>query len=155
MRSDEGMEVDKFQFFWDVMELCDWKQEGNDDKVLKPVVEYLSKQNDEKIFTFDDLMSELLYDLDTRKLADQCKKTDPYMSDDTFLYSRCVALINGPKYYEKVKSGKEKSLWNMEFESLIYVPARAWAVKHQKSVDEYSHSCAHSFETGSNEDGWK
>jgi len=37
------------------------------------------------------------------------------MSDDTFLYSRCVALINGPSYYERVKQGKENDLWNMDF----------------------------------------
>lgn len=147
--------MNKYQFFWDTMELCDWEQEGNDDKVLKPVVEYLSKQSDDIIFQFDDLMSELLYYLDTKKLADQCEKVDPLMSDDTFLYSRCVALINGPDYYEKVKKGKEKNVWTMEFESLIYVPQKAWALKHQSYVDEYPHFSPLSFETGSNKEGWK
>ena len=98
----------KYDFFWTTMELCDWKKEGDDDKVLKPVVEYLSKQEDSVIFEFDDFMTELLYNLDTEKLAEQCEKVDPQMCDDTFLYSRCVALINGPDYYEKVRWGKGK-----------------------------------------------
>ena len=93
--------MNKYEFFWKTMERCDWSNEGDDDKVLMPVVKYLSKQDDNAIFEFDDLMSELLYGLDTKKLADQCQKADPYMSDDTFLYSRCVALINGSEYYEK------------------------------------------------------
>ena len=66
----------EYNFFWTTMELCDWDQEGDDDKVLKPVIEYLSKQEDYIIFEFDDLMSELLYHLDTEKLAEQCKKVD-------------------------------------------------------------------------------
>ena len=29
----------KYDFFWSTMELCDWSKEGNDDKVLKPVID--------------------------------------------------------------------------------------------------------------------
>lgn len=148
----ESGNADKFQPFWSAMELCDWNSEGDDDKVLEPVIKYLSKQNDDVIFEFDDLMSELLYHLDTKELAEQCQKEDPQMCDDTFLYSRCVALINGRSYYEKVKQGIVKDLWNMEFEALLYVPGKAWALKHQSSVDAYPHSTPFSYETGSNKD---
>ncbi len=147
--------IEKYGFFWTTMELCDWKKEGDDDQVLKPVIKYLSKQDDSVIFEFDDFMTELLYDLDTEKLAEQCRKIDPLMCGDTFLYSRCVALINGPDYYEKVKRGKEKSVWSMEFESLLYVPQKAWALKHRCSADDYPHISPLSYETGSNKDGWK
>lgn len=145
----------KYNFFWNTMELCDWNNEGDDDKVLRPVIEFLSKQDDFLIFQFEDLMAELLYYLDTKKLAEECEKVDPFMSDDTFLYSRCVALINGPIYYEQVKQGKENNVWNMEFESLLYVPQKAWALKHKNAVDQYPHTSLFSFETGSNRDGWK
>lgn len=145
----------KYDFFWTTMELCDWKKESDDDKVLKPVVEYLSKQEDSVIFEFDDFMTELLYNLDTEKLAEQCEKVDPQMCDDTFLYSRCVALINGPDYYEKVRWGREKNVWSMEFESLLYVPQKAWALKHSCSAEDYPHSSPLSYETGSNKEGWK
>ena len=35
--------IEKYGFFWTTMELCDWKMEGDDDKVLKPVIKHLSK----------------------------------------------------------------------------------------------------------------
>ena len=57
--------MNKFQFFWDTMELCDWSHEGDDSQVLRPVIRYLAQQEDDRIFQFDDLMSELLYGLDT------------------------------------------------------------------------------------------
>lgn len=146
--------VQQYLFFWNTMERCDWTKEGDDDGVLRPVTEYLSRQEDEKIFLFDDQMTELLYRLDTRAFADACQKADPMMSDDTFLYSRCVALINGPVYYDKVLRGKEKSLWKLEFEALLYLPQRAWALKHHRDEEEYPHIAPLSFETGSNRAGW-
>ncbi|MCI9508537.1 MAG: DUF4240 domain-containing protein [Angelakisella sp.] len=147
--------VKKFLFFWNTMERCDWTKEGDDDAVLAPVLDYLAGQDDQQIFQFDDQMSQLLYDLDTKALADACRKADPLMSDDSFLYSRCVALINGPVYYEKVRNGKEKSLWQMEFEALLFLPRRAWAKKHRRDEDEYPHLPPLSFETGSNREGWR
>ena len=147
--------VKKFLFFWNTMERCDWTKEGDDDAVLAPVLDYLAGQDDQQIFQFDDQMSQLLYDLDTKALADPCRKADPLMSDDSFLYSRCVALINGPVYYEKVRNGKEKSLWQMEFEALLFLPRRAWAKKHRRDEDEYPHLPPLSFETGSNREGWR
>ena len=147
--------LNKFHLFWNTMELCDWDKEGDDDKVLKPVIKYLSKQSDDTIFEFDNQMALLLYNLDTKKLMEQCEKEDPYVSDDTFLYSRCVALVNGPGYYEKVKNGKARDVWNMEFEALLYVPQKAWALKHKSPVNEYPHLTPLSFETGSNKDEWK
>ena len=77
--------VQQYLFFWNTMERCDWTKEGDDDGVLRPVTEYLARQEDEKIFLFDDQMTELLYRLDTRAFADACQKVDPMMSDDTFL----------------------------------------------------------------------
>ena len=147
--------MDKFKFFWAAMDLCDWSKQGNDDKVLSPVIAYLAKQDDSVIFHFDDLMSELLYHLDTKKLWSQCEKVDPLSSDDTFLYSRCVALVNGPAYYESARKGRKKEIWEMEFESLLYIPRRAWAQKHRCGEDEYRHFPPLSIETGSNHEAWK
>ncbi|MCI9515029.1 MAG: DUF4240 domain-containing protein [Oscillospiraceae bacterium] len=149
----EGI-MDKFRFFWATMDLCDWSEEGNDDKVLAPVIDYLSRQDDSVIYHFDDLMSELLYHLDTKKLWIQCEKSEPLTSDDTFLYSRCTALINGPNYYEKARRGRAKAMWDKEFEALLYVPSRAWAKKHHRDPSDYDHFPPFSIETGSNRDAW-
>ena len=145
----------EFLFFWNTMQLCNWTREGDDDKVLKPVIQYLAAQEDSEIFRFDDQMSQLLYGLDSRRLADQCEKAEPNMSGDSFLYSRCVALINGPDYYAQAKAGRRREIWNMEFEALLYVPARAWALKHGKPEEEYPHAAPFSCETGSNQEQWK
>ena len=147
--------MDKFDLFWKTMELCDWDNEGDDELVLTPVINFLASKEDSDIFMFEDLMSELLYNLDTKKLAEQCEKIDGYISDDSFLYSRCVALINGVDYYKKAKMGRCKEMWKMEFESLLYVPESAWAKKHNKPESEYPHVSSFSYETGSNTDGWK
>lgn len=137
------------------MTICDWDKLGNDDDVLRPLIEYLSQQSDKEIFSFDDIMSELLYALDTRKnFKAACKYYDH--SEDSFLYSRCVALINGAEYYEKVRLGKvKKSVWTSEFESILYVPGDAWAKKHNKEYDDYPHTAPLSYETGSNTEEWE
>lgn len=147
--------MSKHKFFWETMKLCNWNCEGDDNKVLLPVIEYLSKQEENSIFEFDDSMSELLYHLDTKKLAEQCRELDRYMSDDSFLYSRCVALINGAGYYKEAVKGKRKEMWSMEFEALLYVPAKAWALKHKKDTEEYPHFTPFCYETGSNKEGWE
>lgn len=134
------------------MNICDWEKDS-DEEILKPLTDFLSQQSDEEIFSFDDIMSELLYNIDTRKNFKIACKAYTH-SDDTFLYSRCVALINGADYYEKVLSGRKKDLWTMEFEAILYVSSEAWAKKHNKAVSEYPHLAEFSYETGSNTDKW-
>ena len=146
--------MDRKQFFEMIMTICDWDASGDDEKVLKPLVEYLAQQPDETIFSFDEIMAELLFELDTKK---NFKKACKYYahSDDSFLYSRCCALINGEEYYEKAKVGKVSDLWQMEFEAILDVPMCAWEKKHKMNSENYPYLPAKSYETGSNADGWK
>lgn len=146
--------MDKEQFFERIMTACAWDKHGNDDEIIRPLVEWLSKQPDEEIFSFDDIMAELLYALDTRKNFETARKAYPH-GDDSFLYSRCVALINGKQYYEKSLSGKKKDLWKMGFETILYVPKYAWGLKYNKSPMDYPHLTPLSYETGSNKVGWR
>lgn len=141
------------KFFELIMNVCDWDKSGNDDEVLAPLVDHLSKQSDDYIFAFEDIMSELLYDIDTRRNYEMASKCYSH-NDDTFLYARCVAIINGKDYYGKVKSGKIKDLWKNEFEAILYVTRDAWAKKHGKPASEFPHVSPVSYETGSNKDGW-
>ena len=147
--------MSKFDTFWTTLNLCDWSHEGYDALVLAPVIDHLAALSDEDIFAFDDLMSELLYRLDTRTLAKKYHASQGLFSDDGFLYSRCVALINGPAFYDRVAAGELDVLWDMEFESLLYVPANAWAKKHCSAPNEYPHLSPLSYETGSNKEGWE
>lgn len=146
--------MDKKRFFALIMDVCDWDQSGNDDMVIAPLVNYLSSLSDDEIFAFDDIMTELLYDLDTKKnFKRACKYYDH--SDDSFLYSRCAALVNGEECYEKVKAGKNNKIWTMEFEAILSVPMLAWGRKHGIDCRDYPHLPAKSVETGSNADEWK
>ncbi len=146
--------MNRRQFFKLIMIVCDWDASGDDDKVLRPLIECLAQQPDETIFSFDEIMAELLYELDTRKNFEEACKVYAHC-DDTFLYSRCVALINGEEYYAMVKEGKISDIWDMEFEAILYVPMWAWGKKHDKSPDDYPYLTTKSYETGSNVDGWK
>lgn len=139
--------------FWKIMDKADWKSSG-DDKVLAPVIDALSKLDDKDIFGFEDMMSELLYELDSRELALELYGSDSQISGDMFLYQRCVALINGPKYYKKILTRKEKLDPDLEFEAILYVPHRAWAKKHQADPGDYPHFPEISYETCSNKKLW-
>ena len=142
-------------FFWKTLDLCDWKYEGDDERVLEPVIDYLSKQDDDVIFQFEEVMAKLLYQIDTKQNYEKFKDLSGDDSADTFLYARCVALVNGPDYYSAVERGKTDELWNMEFESLLYVAMIAWGRKHDKDPLDFPYSSTYDYETGSNKDGWK
>lgn len=141
------------KFFELIMNVCDWDKSGNDGEILAPLVDHLSKQSDDYIFAFEDIMSELLYEIDTHRNYETASKIYSH-NDDTFLYARCVAIINGKDYYGKVKSGKITDLWKSEFEAILYVAREAWAKKHDKPDREFPHISPVSYETGSNKDGW-
>ena len=139
--------------FWKIIGKANWKFTGDDDKVLAPVIDALSKLDDKAIFGFEDMMSKLLYDIDSQEIALQLYG-DQYFSGDLFLYQRCVALINGAKYYKSILTGKEKLNPDLEFEAILYVPHRAWAKKHQADPGDYPHFPGIRYETGSNEKQW-
>ncbi len=140
--------------FWKIMDKADWSSEGDDDKVLAPVIDALSKLDDNEIFGFEDVMSKLLYDIDSQEIALKLFGPELGFSEDMFLYQRCVALINGAKYYNKILTGKEQLDPDMEFEAILYVPQLAWAKKHQADTGDYPHFPEISYETGSNEALW-
>ena len=145
--------MDRKQFFDLIMTVCDWDASGDDEKVLQPLVAYLAQQSDETIFAFDETMAELLFALDSKKNFRKARRYYPH-SDDSFLYSRCCALINGEDYYEAALAGKVSDLWQMEFEAILGVPVLAWEMKHGPDAD-YPYLPKKSSETGSNAEGWK
>lgn len=141
--------------FFAMTNVLDWSRQGNDDLVLEPLIQYLSQWPDEVIFVFDDKMAELLYALDRPDIARRTYRSDRCFSGDDFLYVRCVALVNGRAFYHKILDGREKLDENMEFEAILYAPAKAWARKHHKAPAEYPHITSLSCETGSNQECWR
>src|SRR5688572_16972966 len=81
--------------FWSIISLLDWKQQGDDAKVLGPAVKKLAAKSKATICQFEERLALLLYQLDTRAHWKNTA-TDPSdegeVSADWFLYARCVVV---------------------------------------------------------------
>lgn len=141
--------------FWKIIKMLDWSYEGDDDKVLAPAVEYLSMLSDKDIFKFENIMAELLYNLDNKELVFELYGTTDFFSGDLFLYQRCVAIANGKGYYDSILYRGRKLDPDLEFESLLYLPRRAWEKKYGENMSEYPNLPTPSYETGSNKKLWE
>ena len=104
--------------FFHLTDAClDWEKQGDDIAVIEPLVTLLAAWGDDLIFAFHDTMAELLYSLDTQKIAGDIYK-DRSFSADEFLYIRCAALINSKRYYNDIVSGRRKLKGSLSFESI-------------------------------------
>ena len=139
--------------FFYLTDMLDWSQE-DENAIIEPLIKTLAKWGDTLIFAFDEMMAELLYTLDTRKIAQSIYKGENFSADE-FLYIRCVALINSKPFYNAVIAGRKKLKTDLEFETLLSIPARAWARCHHKQSNEYPYLTKYCYETMSNKEGWK
>lgn len=137
------------------MDLLNWNCADDDSQVLAPALRFLARRSDEEIFAFEDTMARLLHNLDSRKIAQSLYKDTNSMSADLFLYQRCVAVVNGRAYYEAVRSGSTRLKPDLEFESVLYLPANAWAKKHRRAPEDYPHTPGISYESLMNQELWK
>lgn len=152
----DSQRMPEMNFFFILGECLDWTKQGDDEQVIKPLIDFLAGYGDRIIFAFDDCMAQLLYEIDTEAVAKKSMGKKGIFSVDAFLYSRCAALVNGRGYYNQIRSGKRKLNPNLWFEALLYVPAKAWAQLHETSIDFYAdaHRTPVCYETYSNREGW-
>ena len=143
------------QDFFRFTDMLDWDKQGNDEAVIEPLVSFLAKWGDNVIFAFHDKMAELLFSLDTYNIAKHLMENETCFSPDYFLYARCVALVNGKPYYNAILKGRKKLAANMDFETILYVPQKAWERIHNEDGDEYLHEAKLNYETYSNKAGWE
>ncbi len=140
--------------FWEFIGLLDWAQEGDDAKVVEPLVGHLANQPLSHIYRFSDVLAEKLWQLDTRAHA-QVFLDDPeeegYLSVDDFLYTRCAVVANGPDYYEKVLKSPAKVPKDLTFEPLLYIALKAYK---RKTGKDFTAIPARNYETYSNKGGW-
>lgn len=141
--------------FWGLLDKLDWRHEGDDDRVVAPVVRALTELPLEDIESFQNILAHKLYALDGRAWAREIGSgwrggLHP-ISGDEFLYARCVAIVNGRDFYEAVLADPRQMLKDMEFESILYVAGTAWEAK---TGTEFDPDTDVSYETWSNEAGW-
>jgi len=143
--------------FWSIIELLDWKHQGNDKEVLAPAIKALAAKSKTDICRFEERFAYLLYQLDTKAHAsnigaDSYDPESDSVSADGFLYARCVVVANGREFYEAVLKDPTKMPKDMEFESLLQLASGAYELKTGEDF-EYSTGC--SYESFSNQAGWR
>lgn len=142
-------------WFWQVIAKLDWEKIGTDKGVIRTVIDYLSVQSNDRIFLFQDILSQKLYALDGQKFAKEIGKNaygkGDYFSGDEFIYISCAVVANGRNTYEKVLKKPSKMLKDKSFSMLLYLPEQAFL---QKNKVELNRLPAYNYETFFNEDGW-
>ena len=137
--------------FWETVAQLDWSKTGNDDAVIEPAVQHLSRQPEPAILTFFDLLSEKLYLLDGRLYAQFSSGDENGISSDLFLYARCCAVANGRERYEAVLKNPASFPKDLFFEAILDIPERAWFRKTGKKLEHFP---KYMYETGFNPNGW-
>jgi len=144
--------------FWALISKLDWTHEGDDARVVEPVVVALSAMSEVEISAFQEALAVKLYQLDGRAWAKESGGMiwwgEPdSLSVDGFLYSRCAVVANGKDFYEVVLGDPEAMPKDLEFESLLYMANTAFERRTgREPYDELDTQL--SYETFSNEAGW-
>ncbi len=149
----DAAEVMREEEFWALIGMLDWSDAEDNDRVIEPVVEALSKMPVAKIYQFYDILSEKLWQLDTSRHAEALANAnaDEHFSADEFLYARCCAVANGSAFYKDVLANPSKFSTDLTFEDLLYVAGMAY---ERKTGKKFISAPAYNFETGSNREGW-
>lgn len=141
--------------FWDVIEMLDWTQEDDDEKIVEPLIAFLADRPISHIYRFSDMLAEKLWRLDTyahAKVFLDDPEEEGYLSVDDFLYTRCAVVANGKAYYEKILKNPQLTPPDLTFEPLLYIALKAYKRKTGKN---FTTVAAYNYETYSNKKGWQ
>jgi hypothetical protein len=144
--------------FWSLVERLDWSQAGDDEAVIEPLVVQLSSMPLRYIYEFQDLLSEKLFQLDTRQHAENVGEnayhpdSDAFFSPDEFLYARCCVVANGRTAYHTAKENPEAMPKDLAFEALLRVARNAY---QRKTGQPFRYVPSYNIETFGNKEGWK
>ncbi len=142
--------------FWDIIDLLNWDEEGNDDAVIAPAVQQLSQLSEEEILAFQEILSQKLYMLDGEKFAreigrDSFNGSHKQFSKDWFLAVRCCAVANGQLFYNDVLLDAKNIPKDLGFAALVTVAPSAYC---RKTGETLNYKTKYSIESCSNEKGW-
>lgn len=139
--------------FWQIIDALDWSK-SDSDEIMAPAIAQLAVMPVVNIYLFADKLSEKLYQLDTRPHGDAylANEGDDYLSVDDFLYVRCAVVAEGKEYYEQVIADPGKFPDEISFEPLLSLADKAYEIKTGRDFDYHP---TLSYETYSNQEGWK
>jgi len=142
--------------FWQIIELLDWRKNGDDTAIIEPAVAALAAMSPQEILGFTEQLAEKLYMLDGQAYAcqigrDSYKGVRGNFSKNWFLYVRCCVVANGRDFYQEVVSHPEEMPKDMEFQSLLAIAAKAYK---RKTGRRFNHATKYNYETFSNKELW-
>lgn len=142
--------------FWDIIDLLNWDEEGNDDAVIAPAVQQLSQLSKEEILAFQEILSQKLFMLDGEKYAreigrDCFKGNIKQFSKDWFLAVRCCAVANGQLFYNDVLLDASNIPKDLGFAALTTLAPSAYC---RKTGENFNYKTNYSFDSCSNQKGW-
>lgn len=140
------------QQFWEIIGLFDWSEQNDAQAVMQPAIDYLSKLSLEELKRFDEILTNRLYMLDSYQYAQSTGFGTEHFSVDMFLYNRCFVVARGKTFFERVFNEPTLMSFDFDFEDLLYLVSEA-AI--QQGIDNYESDTQISYETFSNEEGWK
>lgn len=144
------------QRFWEIINLFDWADAEDDDRVLEPAINALTASPVHHIYLFADMLADKLFSLDAKVFAenigDDAYSPNKYFSSDNFLYARCCVIANGQEAYESVLKNPSLMPKDLTFESLLSLASKAYFKKTGKRFDYVATT---PIETYSNKVGWQ
>ena len=127
----------------------------DEDEAVADIASRLRDKEASRFAEFQEHLARRLFALDTKAHYDEIGESKG--SSDAFLYVRCFVVGAGRDHYSRVLADPTlmpKSL-DQWFEDLLYVASRTLAEKTGKDEGECELDPSVSYESGSNEEGWR
>ncbi|MCB9285087.1 MAG: DUF4240 domain-containing protein [Lewinellaceae bacterium] len=137
--------------FWSIIALLDWDAKGGREEVLATAIAVLSEHPESHIYLFEDMLSEKLFQLDTKAHAAAAYPEDGHFSEDGFLYIRASVVATGKERFEAVLKNPSLMPSDEDFEPLLSLAALAY---ERKTKSPFDYMPPISYETYANEAGW-
>ncbi|PSR11932.1 MAG: hypothetical protein DA408_13525 [Bacteroidetes bacterium] len=136
--------------FWAIIDHLAW-DETEDKAIVEPVISLLSTLPLSKIYSFQEILAEKLFQLDQAKFARQFPGYPDALSVDGFLYDRLCVVANGKEKYDAVLRNPTLMPTDVSFEPLLDVANQAFLRKTGKAMVFVP---TFNYETYSNRGGW-
>ncbi|MCB1158770.1 MAG: DUF4240 domain-containing protein [Leptospiraceae bacterium] len=134
--------------FWEILQ----EAEENNALNIDVLVDNLSKRTISEIYSFEEILTDLLFKLDGPEYAKAVGYSEEdSFSVDSFLYSRVSTVEKGKKFYYSVIENPEQMPADTS-EDLLYVAKDAYTQKTGKEDWEYSPKRL--YETYFNREAW-
>jgi hypothetical protein len=140
--------------FWSIINQLDWSKK-TDAQIIEPAISLLTEKSLSVIYSFQNILSEKLYQLDTKVFAQNigqnAYKAGSFFSVDNFLYARCCVISNGRVAFNYVINNPTQMPKDITFETLLSLAQLAY---QRKTGQRMRFAPSHSIETFSNKLDW-